>query len=72
MDTAEKTFNSKFPKIPYKDAKEILYKKIRDLHRLDYNYEEICRLLDVSKTTVFFAIKGRARKNKNRKEKPNA
>ena len=53
---------TKFPKIPRKDAKEILYGKIRDLYKLKYSYEEISDMLDVSKTTVFFAIKGRAKK----------
>lgn len=55
---------SKFPAIPRTEAKEILYKKIRDLYALKYSYEEICSMLDISKTTVFFAIKGRAKKSK--------
>ena len=55
--------NTRFPKIPRKDAKKILYQKIRDLYRLNYNYEEISKLLDVSKRTVFLALsKGRAKK----------
>lgn len=47
------------PNIPMKDKKSILDKKIRDLSKLGYAYEEISRLLNVSKTTVFYAIKGR-------------
>ena len=58
---------SKFPAIPRKEAKEILYKKIRDLSKLNYSYEEICKMLDISKTTVFFAIRGRSKKNNSNK-----
>jgi len=68
---ATKQNKSKFPSIPRRDATEVLYGKIRDLKGLGYSYNEICDMLNVSKTTALLAVKnkGRAKKNKpiNRK-----
>ena len=44
-------------KIPEKDAREILDKKIVDLWKLGWSYDEICVIFKVSKKTVYNAIK---------------
>lgn len=48
--------------VPEADVRIILNRKIRDLYKLGWNYGEIAELLWVSKTTVAYAIKGRAKK----------
>lgn len=42
-----------------KEIRELRNKEIRALYRIGYTYEEISRKLNVSRTTIFFAIKGR-------------
>ena len=54
----------KFPTIPRKEAMPILHKKIRDLYKVGYSYDEISDMLDVSKTTISFAVNGRAKESK--------
>ena len=39
-----------------KERKDLRDKKIRDMNKLGYTMDQICRFLSVSKTTVFFAI----------------
>ena len=56
---SEKRFRDLTKKVPEKDIKSLLEKKIRDLNKIGYNYREISELLRVSKTTVFYALKGR-------------
>lgn len=56
-------------KIPVADKKKILEKKIRDLYRLKYNMDEISGLLSVSKSTVFYALKGRTSSKKRSHKK---
>jgi len=72
MQRSTQLNKSKFPRIPSSDARKILFKKIRDLYRLKYDYEDICSMLNVSRITVFFALnkEGRAKvvKIKNRKD----
>ena len=51
----------RFPTIPRKDAMPILHKKIKDLYKIGYSYDEISDMMDVSKTTISFAVKGRAK-----------
>ena len=46
--------------ISKKDRRELKYRRIKDLHRLGYSMADICLIENVSKTTVFFALKGRA------------
>ena len=55
--------------IPNKDKKAILYKKIKDLRKLGWSMDEIVELLSVSKSTVFFAISGRAKRKLKIKKK---
>lgn len=49
-------------KLPVKVRVEMRNKTIRDLYRKKYSMDEICRYVNVSKTTVFFAIRGRGKK----------
>lgn len=53
---------SKKYRLPKKELKGMVDKKIRDLSKLGYSYEEIGSMLHISKAKVFFAIKGRAKK----------
>lgn len=48
--------------VPLKERLQIRNKKIRELHKIGYSMEEICKMVNCSKTTVFFAIKGRPKK----------
>lgn len=48
--------------LPKKERTAILYKKIKYLHKRGYSYSEISRFFNVSKTTVFVALKGRRKK----------
>lgn len=53
--------------IPVKERNRIRNKEIRALYRIGYTMKEICLKLNVSKTTVFYAInrpKGRSKKLK--------
>lgn len=52
------------PNLPATETKKLLKKKIRDLNKLNYNMDEIARLLNVSKTTVFYTLKGRTNKKR--------
>ena len=45
-----------------KEQKEIRNKRIREFYKMDYTMEQICKIVGCSKTTVFYAIKGRAKK----------
>lgn len=46
-----------------KQKMEIIKKKIRDLNKRGFNYDQISRALKVSKTTIVFALlKGRKKK----------
>lgn len=42
-----------------REIRELRNKEIRALYRIGYTYEEIAKKLNVSRTTIFFAIKGR-------------
>jgi len=53
--------------IPVKIRKELRNKEIRALYRIGYTMEEICKKLDVSKTTVFFAVNKGRRSSKEKK-----
>lgn len=48
--------------IPIKERKKIQIREIKALYRIGYSMNEISRKMDVSKTTVFFALNGRRRK----------
>lgn len=53
--------------VPLKDRIKFRNRKIRSLYKLGYSMEQICAEMNklgqgVSKTTVFFAIKGRSKK----------
>lgn len=48
--------------LPAKVRKELRDKDIRALYRKGYSMNEICAHKNVSKTTVFFAIRGRSKK----------
>ncbi len=50
------------PMIPAQELKERRDKKIKQLFKEGYSMKEICSIVGCSKTTVFFAIKGRAKK----------
>ncbi len=61
--------NNQVIRLPYKERVRIKYRKIRALYRMGYSYEEVVREMrelgeSVSKTTVFFAVNGRATKKK--------
>jgi orotate phosphoribosyltransferase-like protein len=47
-----------------KDKKVIMEKRTRDLYKLGWSMDEISKMLNISKTTVFFAIRGRSKKKK--------
>lgn len=51
--------------IPVKIRREVRDKKIRALFRAGYTMEAICKMEGHSKTTVFFAIKGRSKVKKS-------
>lgn len=42
--------------IPSKERRKLRDRKIRALHRLGYSMDQICMEMNVSKTTVFFAV----------------
>lgn len=48
--------------IPRKERVRIRNEKIKGLYKLGYDINEICKLAKVSKTTAFFAIRGRSKK----------
>ncbi len=50
-----------------KEVRELRNKEIRALYKLGYTMEQICKKVDASKTTVFFALRGRAPKKKSSK-----
>ena len=49
-------------KIPEAEARKIIARKIRGLYKIGYSYDEISDMLWVSKSTISYAIKGRAKK----------
>lgn len=49
-----------FPFMPRKDAMIVLNTKIRTLYSMNWSMAEIAGLLNVSKTTVHKALKGRS------------
>lgn len=49
-------------RLPIKVRKELRDKEIKALYRKGFSMNEICAIQNVSKTTVFFAINGRAKK----------
>lgn len=49
--------------LPIKEKKNIRDEKIRMLYKRGYSMDDICVMEQVSKTTVFFAIQGRSKKN---------
>lgn len=49
--------------IPPKERKRLLYREIKALYKIGYTMEQISLKLNVSKTTVFFAVKGRSKKS---------
>lgn len=51
-----------------KEIKELRNKEIRALYRIGYTMAEICKKVNVSKTTVFFAINGRGPKKAVKKD----
>lgn len=53
--------------IPLKEQRRIRDARIRALSKSGYSMNEICRVLNVSKTTVFFAVNGKKKKNKSEK-----
>jgi len=60
-----KTSKEKYiERVPLKEVRELQFKKIRELYRSKWSYEEICKFMNVSKTTVFFAVRGRPKKKK--------
>lgn len=48
--------------IPRKERIRLRNKKIKELYKIGYDLPEICKLAKVSKTTAFFAIRGRSKK----------
>lgn len=52
-----------------KEIRELRNKEISALYRIGYTYEEIAQKLNVSRTTIFFAIKGRYIKGTGRPKK---
>lgn len=48
--------------VPLAEKKKIVQKTIRLLHKAGWSYDEIARLLKVSKTTVLKTLKGRSLK----------
>lgn len=58
-------------KIPRKERIKIRNKRIKALYRAGFSMAEICADQNVSKTTVFFAIKGRSKKKSAEKIKNN-
>lgn len=47
--------------LPLSEKKKIVQKTIRLLHKAGWSYDEIARLLKVSKTTVLKTLKGRTK-----------
>lgn len=52
-----------------KQKTEIVHKKIRDLVKRGFSYDQIVRALNVSKTTIVFALY-KAKKKKNAARPP--
>lgn len=52
--------------IPLKEQRRLRDKRIRSLYSSGYSYDEIVRALGVSKTTVFFAVKGMGKPTKRK------
>ena len=48
--------------LPVKVKKAIRNAKIRELYKAGYTLEDICKTEKVSKTTAFFAVRGRSKK----------
>ena len=51
--------------VPIKEQKEIRNEKIREFFKMGYTMAQICKLVNCSQTTVFFAIRGRKKQIKN-------
>lgn len=52
-------------RIPFKERKIIRDTKIRSLYKKGYSMDQICKMENASKTTVFFAVnQGRSKKGK--------
>lgn len=51
-------------KIPESVARLVFSKQVKDLYSLGWTYDEIAKIFHVSKTSIFFAIKGRKPKQK--------
>lgn len=58
-------------RLPIKVRKQLRNQEIKALYRKGYSMDEICAIQSVSKTTVFFAIKGRSKKGSAEKIKNN-
>lgn len=54
--------------IPIRERKRLRDKEIRALYKLGYSMDQICLKLNLSKTTVFFAIKGRGKRSVVKKD----
>ena len=72
LGTIKTVDNLKPIRKPVSERVKIRTKKIRSLYRAGYSMDEICKMESHSKTTVFFAIKGRSSntgeiKNNNKK-----
>lgn len=52
--------------IPLKEQRRLRNARIKSLYSSGFSMNEICRVLNVSKTTVFFAV-NRPKKAKSRK-----
>lgn len=53
--------------IPLKEQRRLRNARIKSLYRQGHSMDDICRVLNVSKTTVFFAINGPKTKGKSSK-----
>ena len=52
--------------IPLKEQRRLRVKRIKALYASGYSMDEVCKVLGVSKTTVFFAVKRRKAKVKQK------
>jgi len=48
--------------IPIREQKRLRDKEVRALYRAGFSMNQICEKMGLSKTTVFFAVKGRIKK----------
>jgi len=48
--------------VPIKERIKIRNKKIKDLSKIGYCLDEICAMTKLSRTAVFYAIRGRSKK----------